>query len=73
MLTDKGKAALTGLERADSLALDAHKWLFQPIECGVVLVRERRWLAETFKEEPEYLKDVEGEAKKSTSCTKAYN
>lgn len=59
MLTEPGKAALTGLERADSLALDAHKWLFQPIECGVVLVRQRRWLAETFKEEPEYLKDVE--------------
>lgn len=59
MLTEKGQRALQGLERADSLALDAHKWLFQPIECGVVLVRERRWLAETFKEEPEYLKDVE--------------
>ncbi|MCY4071860.1 MAG: pyridoxal-dependent decarboxylase [Chloroflexi bacterium] len=59
MLTEKGKCALKGLERADSLALDAHKWLFQPIECGVVLVRERRWLAETFKEQPEYLKDVE--------------
>ena len=59
MLTEKGKSALKGLEHADSLALDAHKWLFQPIECGVVLVRERRWLAETFKEQPEYLKDVE--------------
>jgi len=61
MLTEKGKRALKGLARADSLALDAHKWLFQPIECGVVLVRERRWLAQTFKEQPEYLKDVEGE------------
>ncbi|MCY4018078.1 MAG: pyridoxal-dependent decarboxylase [Chloroflexi bacterium] len=59
MLTEKGQRGLQGLARADSLALDAHKWLFQPIECGVVLVRERRWLAETFKEEPEYLKDVE--------------
>ena len=59
MLSEKGKIALKGLERADSLALDAHKWLFQPIECGVVLARERRWLAETFKEQPEYLKDVE--------------
>ena len=59
ILTEKGKGALKGLERADSLALDAHKWLFQPIECGLVLARERRWLAETFKEQPEYLKDVE--------------
>ena len=58
-LTERGKRALKGLERVDSLALDAHKWLFQPIECGVVLVRQRRWLSETFKEQPEYLKDVE--------------
>lgn len=59
MLTARGQRALKGLQRADSLALDAHKWLFQPIECGVVLMRQRRWLSETFKEQPEYLKDVE--------------
>ncbi len=61
MLTERGKRALKGLERVDSLALDAHKWLFQPIECGVVLVRERRWLPRTFKETPEYLKDAQSE------------
>ncbi len=59
MLTERGRAALRGLHRADSLALDAHKWLFQPIECGVAIVRERRWLAQTFKEQAEFLKDVE--------------
>ncbi len=59
MLTARGQRTLEGLQRVDSLALDAHKWLFQPIECGIVLVRERRWLSETFKEQPEYLKDVE--------------
>ena len=57
-LTERGKKALVGMERAHSLALDAHKWLFQPIECGCLLVRERRWLSQTFKETPEYLKDV---------------
>lgn len=61
ILTEPGKSALKGLSRVDSLALDAHKWLFQPIECGVVLVRDRRWLPRTFKETPEYLKDVQGE------------
>ncbi len=59
MLTERGRQALSGLERADSLALDAHKWLFQPIECGVVLLRQRRWLSQTFKAAPEYLKDME--------------
>ncbi len=59
MLTERGARALQGLARADSLALDAHKWLFQPIECGVVLVRQRRWLSQTFKETPAYLKDMQ--------------
>ena len=59
MLTERGKRALKGLERVDSLALDAHKWLFQPIECGVILVRDRRWLPQTFKETSEVLKDVQ--------------
>ena len=61
MLCEEGKATLAGLGRVDSLALDAHKWLFQPIECGIVLVRERRWLADTFRESPEYLKDATNE------------
>ena len=61
ILTAKGKRALKGLNRVDSLALDAHKWLFQPIECGVVLVRDRRWLPQTFKETPEYLKDMQSD------------
>ena len=61
VLTDRGKAALQGLERVDTLALDAHKWLFQPIECGVVLARDRRWLPRTFKESSEILKDVQSE------------
>ena len=60
-ITAQGKRLLQGLDRAHSLALDAHKWLFQPIECGAVLVRDRRWLPRTFKETPEYLKDVQSE------------
>ena len=60
VLCDEGRAALRGLEHVDSLSLDPHKWLFQPYEVGCVLVRQRRWLKETFHILPEYLQDTQG-------------
>ncbi|MDQ3908290.1 MAG: aminotransferase class I/II-fold pyridoxal phosphate-dependent enzyme [Acidobacteriota bacterium] len=60
MLTEKGRAALGGIGYADSLSLDPHKWLFQPMETGCVLLRDRRDLLRTFHVLPEYLRDVKG-------------
>ena len=45
----------TGLERADSIAADPHKWLYVPYEAGAALVREPGRLAATFRKFPEYL------------------
>ncbi|HEX3303941.1 MAG TPA: aminotransferase class I/II-fold pyridoxal phosphate-dependent enzyme [Thermomicrobiales bacterium] len=59
VLSQNGKRWLAGLERVDSIALDAHKWLFQPIECGCLLVRDVRTLREAFYERPEYLRDAD--------------
>jgi aromatic-L-amino-acid decarboxylase len=58
VLTGAGKAALRGMDRVDSLALDPHKWLFQSFESGCVLVRDRALLLETFQVMPEYLRDT---------------
>ena len=55
-----GAALLAGLERADSLVLDPHKWLFQPYELGCVLVREPGLLERTFALDGAYLRDVTG-------------
>lgn len=44
-----------GLERADSVSVDAHKWLYLPKACGVVLVREREALTRAFAHEQGYL------------------
>ena len=60
VLCPAGRAALRGLERADSLVLDPHKWLFQPYELGCVLVREPGLLERTFALEGDYLRDVTG-------------
>jgi glutamate/tyrosine decarboxylase-like PLP-dependent enzyme len=59
-ITDRGKALLDGLGEADSITLDPHKWLFQPIECGCLLVRDGRMLRNTFRVVPDYLRDTDG-------------
>ncbi len=61
-LTERGRNALTGIELADSVTLDPHKWLFQPFECGALLVRERDSLRRAFQIMPDYLRDVSTEA-----------
>lgn len=58
-LTDRGQTLLAGIERADTVTLDPHKWLFVPFECGCLLAREPRRLADAFRILPEYLRDVE--------------
>ncbi|TXD83067.1 aminotransferase class V-fold PLP-dependent enzyme [Subsaximicrobium wynnwilliamsii] len=60
ILSEKGKQELKGIEKADSLTIDPHKWMFQPYEMGCLLVRNHKWLSETFSEKPEYLRDIEG-------------
>ena len=45
----------TGLERANSVALDPHKWLATPIECSCAIVRKGNLLRETFSLVPPYL------------------
>jgi len=58
VLCERGRRALAGLDRVDSLALDPHKWLFQPMDFGCVLVRRDSDLTETFRILPDYLRDV---------------
>lgn len=57
-LTEQGRTALRGIERADSLVVDPHKWLFQPYDLGCTLVRRPGALERAFSMNPEYLRDV---------------
>ena len=48
-------ALFAGVERADSVSIDAHKWLFMPKACGVLLVRRRESLEAAFAHDEDYL------------------
>jgi glutamate/tyrosine decarboxylase-like PLP-dependent enzyme len=50
-----------GLARADSVALDPHKWLYSPLEAACTLVRDPRHLPEAFSFSPDYYQFDEGE------------
>src|SRR4051794_8694288 len=58
-LTERGRQALAGLELADSITLDPHKWLYQPVELGALLVRDGSLLQRGFEVSAEFLADVE--------------
>lgn len=58
-LTQRGRGLLRGIERADSVTLDPHKWLYQPYECGALLVRDDHTLRAAFQMTPDYLQDSE--------------
>jgi glutamate/tyrosine decarboxylase-like PLP-dependent enzyme len=58
VICERGRKKLAGLERVDSLSLDPHKWLFQPFECGCVLVRDATQMKSAFQLMPEYMRDV---------------
>jgi glutamate/tyrosine decarboxylase-like PLP-dependent enzyme len=57
-LTERGRRALAGLHLADSITIDPHKWLYQPVELGALLVRDGGALRRGFTVAPEYLEGV---------------
>jgi glutamate/tyrosine decarboxylase-like PLP-dependent enzyme len=54
-LTDELHPLFAGIERADSVALDPHKWLYTPHSGGALLVRDQRHLAQAFGVNPSYV------------------
>ncbi len=50
---------LDGCDRADSLVVNPHKWMFTPIDCSVLYTRHPHLLRGAFSLTPEYLKTAE--------------
>ncbi len=61
LVSDHCKHLLDGVQRADSLSWDAHKWLFQTYGCAMLLVKDVNDLYHSFHVSPEYLQDLEGD------------
>ena len=54
-LSPELRPLVTGMERADSLAFDLHKWMYLPFEVGCLLVRDAEAHRRTFSLTPDYL------------------
>jgi len=53
--SEKLRPLFSGMERADSVAIDMHKWMYMPYEIGCALVRDPQLHRNAFAETPEYL------------------
>jgi glutamate/tyrosine decarboxylase-like PLP-dependent enzyme len=54
-LSPRTRALTAGVERANSVSSDGHKWLNVPQDCGFAFVREREWIHDSYTERADYL------------------
>ena len=55
-MVDSKRRLFDGMERADSLSLDPHKWLYTPIDCGCLLFRDPAGARAAFSTDADYIK-----------------
>ena len=63
-LSERDAARVPGLELADSVTVDPHKWFFQAYDIGALLVRDGAHLRQTFDRSPEYYRGGESPARR---------
>lgn len=61
-LIPERRAPFRGWERADSIVINPHKWLFAPMDCSLLLTRRMEVLRDAFSLVPEYLRTTGGAA-----------
>jgi glutamate/tyrosine decarboxylase-like PLP-dependent enzyme len=62
LLSNQSPMRGAGLELADSITIDPHKWFYAPLDAGAVLVKDQRRLTASFGMKPSYLTDEFDEA-----------
>jgi aromatic-L-amino-acid/L-tryptophan decarboxylase len=68
VLAESAKKIFTGMEQADSIALDPHKWLYLPVDVGCVIYRHPEIARATFAHEAEYTRMFGEEADEAFVC-----
>ncbi|OFY63378.1 MAG: hypothetical protein A3H98_04915 [Bacteroidetes bacterium RIFCSPLOWO2_02_FULL_36_8] len=58
LLSPQGKKIMKGINYADSVVMDPHKGLFLPYGIGAVLIRDKKYLMESFKYKANYMHDI---------------
>ncbi|MCB1056637.1 MAG: amino acid decarboxylase [Acidobacteria bacterium] len=53
------RAQMAGIEGADSIVVNPHKWLFVPVDCSVLFLRDEALLKDAFALVPEYLRTAD--------------
>jgi glutamate/tyrosine decarboxylase-like PLP-dependent enzyme len=61
-LAPSARPLFASIEEADSVALDPHKWLYLPVDCGCILYRDPEAARATFAHEAEYTRVIGQEA-----------
>ncbi|MGH2997142.1 MAG: pyridoxal phosphate-dependent decarboxylase family protein, partial [Gaiellaceae bacterium] len=70
-LTPRAAALAAGVERADSVIADGHKWLNVPYDCGFAFVRDRELLREPFRLTAAYLPSDESPSPEASRRARA--
>src|ERR1043166_1477439 len=68
ILADSARKLLAGIEQADSIALDPHKWLYLPVDVGCVIYRDPEAARAAFAHEAEYTRMFGEEADEAFVC-----
>ncbi len=59
VLSARRPGLLAGIERADSITIDPHKWFYAPLDAGAILVRDGEQLTRSYGLEPPYLRSAD--------------